>query len=309
MLLTVLVFGAAGFVGRNLVKKLAEEHHNVVASDVIDDPFNGSIVYRKVDILDGNRVLEAVKKTDVIVHLAASPLAVSLQDPARNVKVNLEGTLNILDAARKNDVSKVIYSSASSVVGSVRSNPVDENHTCEPKTPYAVAKKACEEYLRVYNELYGLRYLVFRFFNVYGPWQTYGSGALIPVMYRNLTEGKEIQVYGDGSNTRDFVYVGDVTDFCSAAITSHTENSVVNMGTGKGTSIIELINLASDLLGTKPKIAYRPARPGEISNFVADTAKLVQVFGRGPSTSLKEGLKRTFSWLAAHDRHEIADAR
>lgn len=307
--MTVLVFGAAGFVGRNLVKKLAEKPHDVVASDVVEDPFNGSFLYRKVDILDGTQVLEAVKKIDVIVHLAASPLTVSLQDPARNMKVNLEGTLNILDAARKNDVNQVIYSSASSVVGSVRSNPVDENHLCEPKTPYAVAKRACEDYLRVYNELYGLRYLVFRFFNVYGPWQTHNSGALIPVLHRNLSEGKELQVYGDGSNTRDFVFVGDVTDFCCAAIDQHIENSIINMGTGKGTSIIELINLASKLLGTRPKIAYKRTRPGEISNFVADTARLVQVFGRKPSTPLEEGLKRTFSWLGTHDRLETTNAR
>lgn len=299
--MTVLVFGAAGFIGRNLVEKLSQEGQDVIASDIVEDPFNGSVTYRKVDILDRDRVFEAVRQSDVIVQLSASPLQASIEDPMANMKVNIEGTLNILDAARIHDVQQVIYSSASSVVGSIRYNPVDEDHPCNPKTPYAVAKRACEEYLRVYNEIYGLRYLVFRLFNVYGPWQKHSSGALIPNLHRSLTQGRELQVYGDGTNTRDFIFAQDVADFCHLAIKERSENMIINMGTGQGTSIVELIGLASVLLNAKPKIIHRPSRQGEIANFVADTRKLIQVFGRKPSTPLKEGLRKTFSWLAAYD--------
>jgi UDP-glucose 4-epimerase len=296
----ILVFGAAGFVGRNLVEKLMQEGEEVIASDIGDDPYRGSVPYLKVDILNRDRVLKSVKGCDVIVHLAASPLVASLEDPVGNMRVNIEGTLNILDAARSHGVEKVIYSSASSVIGVVKYNPVDEDHPCSPKTPYAVTKKACEDYLRVYNEMFGLNYVIFRFFNVYGPWQNYRSGALIPKLYRTLMDGEEFQVYGDGSNMRDFIYVGDVVEFCYSAIKEDVENLIVNMGTGQGTTIMELIGLASRLLGVKPKIAYKPSRPGEISNFVADIRRLIGVFGRRPETTLEDGLKRTFSWLKAY---------
>jgi UDP-glucose 4-epimerase len=298
-LLTIVVFGAAGFVGRNVVEKLVKEGERVVASDIAEDPFKGNVTYQKADVLDRERIFDVVKGSDVVVDLAASPLVSSLEDAVGNMKVNIEGTLNILDAARKWKVSKIIYSSASSVVGNVKYNPVDEEHPCYPKTAYAVAKKACEDYIRVYNETFGLNYLIFRFFNIYGPWQSTKSGALIPNFYQRLRQNQEFQVFGDGSNTRDFTYVGDVAEFYHAAIKQDVKNLVVNMGTGRGTSIIELIKLASKTLAVEPRIAYKPSRPGEIGNFEADTRRLVKLFGKKPSTSLEDGLKRTFSWLAA----------
>ena len=252
-----------------------------------------------MDVLDRNGIFEAVKGNEVVVHLAASPLVASLKDPTLNMRVNIEGTLNILDAARKHDVKKVIYSSASSVIGTPNYNPVDEEHPTTPKTPYAVAKKACEDYLRVYKEVYGLRYLVFRFFNLYGPWQTYLSGALVPNLHKTLLENNEFQVFGDGSSTRDFIYVEDVVDYFNSAMTKNVENTTINMGTGIGTSIKQLIDLGSKVLGVTPRIAYKPSRPGEIGNFVADTKRLIQIFGAGPRTSLEEGLRKSFSWLSA----------
>jgi len=295
--LRILVFGAAGFVGRNLIERVRKDRHDLTASDLAEDPFHGSANYAKLDLLNRDRVIDVVKGSDVIVHFAASPLTQSLESPAENMRINVEGTLNILDAARKHDVKKVIYSSASSVVGIPKYNPVDEDHPCTPKTPYAVAKRTCEEYLRVYNEMYGLHYLVFRFFNVYGPWQGQKSGGLIPNLYRTLSENREFQVFGDGSNTRDFIYVEDIAEFSSSAINSDVKDRVINMGTGRGTSIVELIDLGARVLGTKPKIVYKPSRPGEIGNFVADTRRLREVLGNRPFTPLEEGLKRTFSWL------------
>jgi len=296
-MLRILVFGAAGFVGRNLIERVQKDKHDLTASDLVEDPFHGSVSYEKLDLLNRDRVADVVKGSDVIVHFAASPLTQSLESPAENMKVNVEGTLNILDAARRHDVKKVIYSSASSVVGIPKYNPVDEDHPCTPKTPYAVAKKTCEEYLRVYNEMYGLHYLVFRFFNVYGPWQGQKSGGLIPNLYRTLSEDREFQVFGDGSNTRDFIYVEDIAEFSSSAINSDAKDRVINMGTGRGTSIVELIDLGARILGTKPKIVHKPSRPGEIGNFVADTKRLREVLGNRPFTPLEDGLERTFSWL------------
>lgn len=294
----ILVFGAAGFVGRNLIERLTDEQQDdIIVSDSVDNPFGDRVIYSRVDILDRDRISEIVKGSDVIVHLAASPLVASLEDPFRNMRINIEGTLNILDAARKCDVKKIVYSSASSVVGTPKYNPVDEEHPCTPKTPYAVTKKTCEDYLRVYNEVYGLRYLVFRFFNVYGPWQAPKSGALIPNLYKTLTENKEFQVFGDGSSTRDFIYVGDLVEYCNVAIKNHAQNMILNMGTGRGTSIVQLIELGSAILGVKPRIVYKPSRPGEIGNFVANTKKLNEALGSKQFTNLTDGLKKTFAWL------------
>ncbi len=298
--LRILVFGAAGFVGRNLVQRLAQSDFELVASDTVDNPFGPEVKYLKLDLLDRGRVADSAKGSDLVVHLAASPLVASLQDPFANMQINLEGMLNILDAARKHDVKKVIYSSASSVIGTPKYDPVDEEHPCNPKTPYAVAKKAGEDYLKVYRDLYGLRYLTFRFFNLYGPWQTHTSGALIPNLYKTLAENKEFQVYGDGSSTRDFIYVRDVVEYCSFAVSKQMEDTTINMGTGHGTSIIQLIHLGAEILGVEPRITYKPSRPGEIGNFVADTKRLFEVFGSAPQTSLEEGLKKSFSWLRAH---------
>lgn len=300
MSMRVLVFGAAGFVGRNLTEQLVKEKFDVVAADVAENPFPSSVEFRQVDVLDRAATFRLVKESDVVIDLAASPLADSVQEPTTNMRVNIEGTLNILDAAREHHVQKVIYSSASSVIGVPKYNPVDEEHPCTPRTPYAVAKKASEDYLRVYGEIYGLPYLIFRFFNVYGPGQTGRSGALIPSLFNTLSQGRTFQVYGDGSAERDFVFVDDVVEFCILAMKGGVSNQLVNLGTGQGTSILQLIDLASELLNLSPKVEHGPERPGEIGNFVADTKRLVSLFGKPPLTPLREGLARTFSWLRSH---------
>jgi len=293
----VAIFGAAGFVGRNIVNRLEKEDLDFVATDVVKSPFGKEVDYFKADMLDPEAVREVVGKADVVVHLAASPLLTSLEEPRINMRINIEGTLNIMDASREFKIDKVIFSSASSVVGDVKYSPVDEEHPCTPKTPYAVAKKACEDYMRVYKELFDLDYLVFRLFNVYGPWQYPESKALIPLVYETLTRGKIFNIYGDGSATRDFIYVEDVADFFYQAIQKNLKNEVVNLGSGEATAILELVSLSSELLKVRPRLAYKPARLGEISNFVANTSKLEKLFQRKPSTSLKQGLECTFGWL------------
>lgn len=292
-----VIFGAAGFIGRNLVKKLQERNMDFIATDVVDNPFQTDVNYIRTSILDTKSVRDVVGKADVVIHLAASPLLASIEKPKFNMKINIEGTLNILEASRDLNIEKVVFSSASSVVGDVKYNPVDEEHPCAPKTPYAVTKKACEDYLRVYKDLFDLDYLTFRFFNVYGPGQYPESGALIPTIYVRLSQGKTFDIYGDGTATRDYVYVEDVADFCYEAIRTEIRNHILNLGTGKATSILRLVSLASKILGVEPRLVYKPERPGEISNFVADTRKLKELFNKRPSTSIEEGLKKTFEWL------------
>lgn len=293
----VAVFGASGFVGINVVNALEKAGINVIASDIRESPYLAGEFIR-ADLLDYGQVEHVVKGSDIVVHLAASPLPVSIEKPRMNARINIEGSLNIMDAAREHNVEKIIFSSASSLIGKVQYNPVDEKHPAIPKTPYAVAKYATEHYMRVYQELYGLNYLIFRFFNIYGPWQYPESGALIPMIYRKLKEEGSFTVFGNGGQTRDFVYVGDLADFYVKAVKDEVKNEVVNLGTGIGTTIKQVVNLAGEVLGIEPKINYLPERPGEIDNFVADTEKLQKLFKTKPSTSIKDGLKDTFKWLS-----------
>jgi len=292
----VAVFGASGFVGINVVNALSDAGIDVVASDLKEMKFDKA-EFVKADLLDYAQVADVVKDCDRIIHLAASPLPFSLEKPRLNAKINIEGTLNIMDAAREFSCEKIIFSSASSLTGEVKYSPVDEIHPCVPKTPYGVAKYAIEHYLRVYQELYNLNYLVFRFFNVYGPWQYPESKAVIPMVYNKLMTDGSFNVFGDGNQTRDFIYVGDIADFFVQAVKNDVKNEIVNMGTGKATTVKEIVEIAGRLLKIHPTIYYMPARLGEIDNFVADTTKVNRLFGCIPSTTLEEGLELTFDWL------------
>ncbi len=294
----ILVTGSAGFIGRNIVEALKEKEMDFIATDIVDSPFR-DVEYVKIDITDRKSVFDVFRDYDIdfVFHLAAHPLSESIREPMRNAMVNIIGSLNVMDASREFGVKKIIFSSASSIVGEVIRNPVDEDHPCKPKTPYGVAKFCIEHYLRVYQELYGLDYVIFRFFNVYGPYQYPSSGALIPVVMERIIRGKEVFVYGDGRTARDFIYVGDIADFYLETVKRDVKNELFNMGTGKLTTVMEVIDLIAKIVGKEPKIVYKPRKPGEIMNFSADVSKLRRFFGRVPETTLEDGLKRTYEWF------------
>jgi UDP-glucose 4-epimerase len=263
----------------------------------MDSPFPEDVLYNKVDITRKEEVANVMEDAQSVIHLAASPLTKSLEDPILDMSVNVGGTLNIMERSREEKVNLIIYSSASSVVGTLQHNPVDENHPCVPRTTYAASKLACEHYLRVYQEIYGLNYLVFRFFNIYGPWQYPTSGGLIPSIINRVLNKEDIKIFGDGSATRDFVYVEDLVHQYKSAIEGKAINELLNLGTGSGTSIMEVVETVGDVLDIEPNIQYEPKRDGEIDNFYADTAKLERTFGFKPSTSLREGVEKTCQWF------------
>lgn len=294
----IAVFGASGFVGRNLLDELADTDHRVLACDV--EPLESdapNVEFREVDLTDEASVDSVVEGVDAVVHFAAHPLPASTENPKLNAEVNIVGTLNVLDAAREHDVEKVVFSSASSLVGEVEQVPVPEDHPASPQSPYGVAKHAVEEYLEVYNQLYDLDYLVFRFFNVYGPYQHPESGALVPVVLSRLARDKGVFVTGDGQQTRDFIYVRDITEFVVEGLEGDVKNEVVNMGRGEETAILDAIELMADVVGVDPDIDRKPERPDEIDDFYADVSKCRALFGRVPDTEFREGLERTYEWM------------
>lgn len=291
--LRVLVLGAAGFVGRNILNGLKDSEFEIISSDIVD--LDSSTQHIKINITDLAEIKKVVDDVDIVVHLAVHSLTASFKDSLMNANVNIMGTLNILEAARLSGVKKVIFTSASSIIGNVDYSPVDENHPCTPKTPYAVTKLAAEHYLRVYQELYGLNYVIFRFFNIYGPYQTEG---LIPIMHKRLSSKAPIDIYGGGNQIRDYVFIKDVVPFFHRAIKDESvKNMMLNMGTGKGTSVIEIVRAAAKVLGVNANMNPQPARKGEIDNYVADVSLLKSVFGKVPSTTVEDGLKETFAWL------------
>jgi UDP-glucose 4-epimerase len=287
----ILIMGSEGFVGQNLVNGLSK-NHDVFRSDQID---SGEKNYFKCDITNFNSVEKIVKDVDTVIHLTAHSLVSSLDGSITNAQVNILGLLNLLEACRKNSVPKVIFTSASSLIGEPSSFQVNEKHVPKPKTAYGITKLTSEHYLRLYNELYNLDYTVFRFFNIYGPFQKNG---LIPSIYKKIQNNETITIFGKGDQIRDYVYIEDIISFFEKSAVSKIGNgTILNMGTGIGTSILDIVKTMSQILKVEPKIEFQDPRPGEIGNFVSDTTLLKETFDSIPNTSVEAGLRKTISWL------------
>jgi UDP-glucose 4-epimerase len=291
-MLKILVLGSEGFVGHNLVHGL-DKNHEVFTADQLASGFHKN--YKQMDIRNFESVLKTIKDVDAVINLIAHTLVSSLDDVIENARVNILGLLNVLESCRKNDISKIIFTSASSIIGKPEDFHVSERHALTPKTAYGITKMASEHYLRLYNEMFGIRYVVFRFFNIYGPYQLNG---LIPSLYSKISRNQPLTIFGKGDQVRDYVYIEDIIPFFEkSASTKIADNLIFNMGTGKGTKISQVIDYFSQILGIRPQIEYEPERLGEIGNFVADTALLHSTFESIPKTTLKDGLKKTISWL------------
>lgn len=291
-LLKILVLGSEGFVGNNLVDGLSE-NHEVLCADLVSDSKHDN--YQQFDIKNQESVDNLIQNVDVVIDLVAHSLVSSLDGSVENAKVNIIGLLHVLESCRKNNIKKIIFTSASSLVGVPESEHVSETHLTTPKTAYGITKLTSEHYLRLYNELYDLNYTIFRFFNIYGPYQKNG---LIPTLFNRISKNEPLTVFGKGDQIRDYVFIEDIIPFFENAISSsNSNNSIFNMGTGQGTSIKQIIQILSDTMNKDPVIEYKSERPGEIGNFVADSSYLEETFGSKPSTNVETGIKKTIEWL------------
>lgn len=288
----ILILGSEGFVGNNLVDGLSV-NHKILCSDLIDHSNHHN--YKKFDVTDFTSVENTVKNVDIVIDLVAHSLVSSLEGTIKNAQVNILGLLNILEACTKNNIKKIIFTSASSLIGEPKKPQVSEVHPATPKTAYGISKLVSEHYLRLYNELNNLNFVIFRFFNIYGPFQKNG---LIPSLYSKIKNNQPLTVFGKGEQIRDYVFISDILPFFEKAIsTSLADNKTFNMGTGKGTKIVDIIEILSKTMNVKPQIEFQPQRPGEIGNFVADTTLLSSIFGKIPSTSVEDGIRETVDWL------------
>jgi UDP-glucose 4-epimerase len=295
----ILVTGGAGFIGSHVVEALLEAGARVAVIDNLSTGFRENVptaaVFYEVDITtpEIGDILN-FEKPEVVAHLAAQAVApLSLVQPGFDASVNINGTLNLLEASRHAGVRRVVYSSSAAVYGDPVYLPVDEAHPLQPITPYGASKYAAEMYLAVYRRLYDMEWVALRLANVYGPRQdAAGEGGVVAVFRRRLREGAPPEIFGDGGQTRDFIYVQDVVSAFLAALKSAGEEAL-NIGTGKGTSVTELLEALQKVSGQQTKPRYRPPRPGDIRHSVLDPAKARAALSWAARYSLAEGLKQT----------------
>jgi UDP-glucose 4-epimerase len=245
------------------------------------------------------RSIASNEKPEMIVHLAAQmDVRRSVADPAFDAQVNLVGFLNLIEAAREHGLRRVIFSSTGGAIyGEQDVFPCDETHPCRPVSPYGVAKFATESYLFFYKVQYGIDYAALRYANVYGPRQDpHGEAGVVAIFCGRILDGKACTIYGDGSQTRDYVYVGDVVRANLAAL-EHTADGAINVGTGVETSVNELYRLLAAAAGAKLEPEYGPPRPGEQSRSVISPARASRDLGWRPEVALADGLARTFAFF------------
>jgi len=308
-----LVTGGAGFIGSHLVDRLLAEGHDV---DVVDDLSSGSVAnladaragyqhkvtFHHLDICAPELVeLMARHKPEVVFHLAAQPdVRVSVVRPMFDATVNVVGTLQVLEGARAAGSAKVVFAaSGGTLYGEPETLPIPESHPQRPLSPYGVSKKAGIDYLAAYRELHQLEYTALALANVYGPRQDpHGEAGVVAIFAERLLEGEACTIYGDGNQTRDFIYVDDVVDAFARA-GSRGSGLLMNVGTGVETTVNHLYDAMVAAAGIDARPDYAPARPGELARSSLDPGRAGIHLGWKPWTSLAAGVVEVIQFVAA----------
>ena len=304
----VLVTGGAGFIGSNLVEALVARGTDVRVLDDFSsgrmenlEAVLGSIKLLRGDICERDAVEEAVRDVEVVYHLAAvTPVPQSMKEPAATARVNVEGTVRVLDVSRKAGVRLVVLASSASVYGNASDLPVKEEHALDPLSPYAVSKVAAEYFCRVFATLFPMSTICLRYFNVYGPRQDPLSpyAAVVPKFIDACLGGDGPIVFGDGKQTRDFTYVDDVARANMLLLDCDRtfRGEVVNVATGTSVSINHLLRVVQQQVGSKRQPEYREPRVGDIKFSSASIDRAGELLGFSPSWSFSDGVKKTVDW-------------
>lgn len=305
----VLVTGGAGFIGSHVVRRLLADGHAIT---VLDNGSTGDFAQVPPDCdswemdVRSAAVIPRIMKArfDAIVHLAAqTTVKDSLADPAFDAMENIIGTVNILEAARKSDVQRVVFSSAAAVYGEVPENqqPVSELQERKPNSFYGLSKKTVEDYLIMYQRRYGLPYIILRLADVYGERQSdSGEGGVIRAFIKKIKENSAITIYGQGL-AQDFIYAGDVAEGIFAALFTEEVNAIYNLSSGTVTDSQALVRLLEDVTWKKLEVAVGAAGSQLQGNLMLDYARAREKLGWKPRTSLKKGLKKTVSYFTEND--------
>ncbi|HXG89043.1 MAG TPA: SDR family oxidoreductase [Vicinamibacterales bacterium] len=316
-----LVTGGAGFIGSHLVEELLRRGQRVRVVDSFitgkrenldaalqaaraGDGDSGSTAAPELltgDLADPGVARQAVEGMDYVLHMAAIPsVPRSVQDPLTSNRANIDATLCVLVAARDAGVKRVVYAGSSSAYGDTAVLPKREDMPANPLSPYALQKLVGEQYMQMFTRLYGLETVTIRYFNVFGPRQDPGSpySGVISLFLRALTEGRAPVIYGDGEQTRDFTYVGNVVDGVLRAIDAPgASGEVINVATSGRISLNELLRVLQGLTGNATPATYAAGRAGDVRDSQADISKAARLLGYRPIVTLEEGLKRTLAWF------------
>jgi len=296
----VVITGGAGFIGSNLAYELARDNNVTVIDDLSTgrlENISDLIEMKKIRFVHGSilnlQLLQQIfHGIDFVFHQAAIPsVPRSIDDPILSNNINISGTLNVLLAARDNNINKVIFASSSSVYGDTPILPKKEEMTPNPQSPYALTKLVGEYYCQLFHQIYGLSTICLRYFNVYGLRQDPHSdyAAVIPKFIDRVRDKKPLIIYGDGNQTRDFTYIRDIVNANILAAESQA-NGVYNIGTGKSVTINKLVQLITEVLTNNVKPIYNDPRPGDIRDSLADISSATKAFGYHPQYSLKNGI-------------------
>jgi UDP-glucose 4-epimerase len=300
----MLVTGGAGFIGSNLVDYLIEnEYDDIVVLDNLStgkiDNLPKDIKFIRGDIGEKKLLTRILKDIDYIFHLAAfTSVHESITNPKKCYDVNVMGFLNILEVARLKDIKKIIFSSSSAVYDDSLSTKISEDAKIDLASPYAITKFDGEQLLKMYFEIYGLKHVILRYFNVFGPKQNKDSpyAAVIPKFIVQALRSKKLTIYGDGSQTRDFIYVKDVAKANLLAMKYSGKNKVFNVGSGRSISIANLAKLICKLTDINPGIINLPSQPGDPYQSLADIKRLKTELQWNQDYSFEKGLKKTIDW-------------
>ena len=304
----VVVTGGAGFIGSNIAEELSTNNEVIIIDDLSSGRLQNishltqkpTVRFMQGSITDLPFLEQAVAGADCIFHHAAlASVIMSIQDPLRTNEVNILGTLNVLVAAHKHHIKKVVFASSSAVYGDTPILPAREEMPVNPLSPYAITKATGEQYCSVFHQVYGLPAVSLRYFNVYGPRQDPASeyAAVVPKFISAALKGSPLNVFGDGQQTRDFVFVKDVV---SANILAAEANvtGAFNIAAGQQTSVVQLAHLVLKLAGRETTLHHQPPRAGEIRHSFADISRATE-FGYSPGYSLEQGMKKTISSFQA----------
>jgi nucleoside-diphosphate-sugar epimerase len=303
-----LVTGGAGFIGSNITEALLRKKHKVRILDNFSTGkkeniagFRSKIEIVKGDIRDLKTVNKAVKGVDYVLHQAALPsVARSVADPAASNAVNVEGTLNVLIAARDHKVKRLIYASSSSAYGDTPVLPKVETMTPNPQSPYATSKLTGELYCRNFSKIFGLETVCLRYFNVFGPKQDPASfySAVIPKFISSMLRGESPHINGDGKQSRDFTYIDNVVLANILACTApKASGEVFNIACGKRYTVIELAEKIARIMRMNLDLEFGPARPGDVKHSLADIRKARRILKYTVKVNFDEGLRRTIHWF------------
>lgn len=301
----ILVTGGAGFIGSNLVKQLVEDGNNVRVLDNFSSGYGTNldlispIHINHVDIRNKELVELFMENIEIVFHLAASVgNKRSIYDPLYDAETNVIGTLNILEAARKAGVKKIVTSSSAGIFGELKTHPIDENHPVEPDTPYGCTK-LCEEKLCLsYAKLYNIEAICLRYFNVYGKNQRFDAyGNVIPIFAHRMFNGQPLLIYGDGEQTRDFVNVKDVVQANIKAAEVQGISGAFNIGSGKNVTINKLVNMMITHYTGSVTVEHTDKRKGDVRDSLADISLAKEMLGYNPEVDLENGIKEYIDWV------------